>query len=409
MQTTTQLAPSKSDALLLASWFEPEHIFAQHLDATIGLLSQMSQYPFAAYCYDVDGKQYLKTNITEQSRVLEVTSDTISQLQPCRSISLDTSNFLELKLYLSQLCFKSVQSLSVLKLSGESLGQPVTILLFSEHKKIISPSTWACLDQYLQQRADYLKQLVENHKIQQQVLDLQDINNSRSKYFSVIAHDLRAPFHGILGCADILVHERDTLDDDAAQRLVSYVHDTAQSTYGLLENLLNWAMAEGGRFHFKPTHFNVSDIVQSIFELLCAFAFKKQIKLQCDVASNLYAYADVRMVTSILQNLTSNALKFTAANSQKKIHICARKNHQWIEITVQDEGIGMTPAQIQKLFQQQHTIPSTQGTAGEKGTGLGLVLCKHFLEMNHGTIAVESRQDHGTRFIVRLPMGDRTA
>jgi signal transduction histidine kinase len=201
------------------------------------------------------------------------------------------------------------------------------------------------------------------------------------------------------------VHERDTLGDEASLRLVEYINDTAQSTYSLLESLLNWSMAEGGRFHFKPVHFNVNDVVQSVFDLLSASAYKKNIKLKCDVASHLYAYADVRMMTSVIQNLTSNALKFTKANADKEILICAQQDQNWVEIRIQDQGVGMTEVQCENLFQQD-TIPSTQGTSGEKGTGLGLVLCKRFVENNGGTIDVESIENQGTRFIIRIPVGD---
>ncbi len=112
------------------------------------------------------------------------------------------------------------------------------------------------------------------------------------------------------------------------------------------------------------------------------------------------------MVTSIVQNLCSNALKFSPANCQQEITITAKKNRQWVEIHIQDQGVGMTKAQLDQLF-LEHAIPSTQGTAGEKGTGLGLVLCKRFIEYNNGKISVESEENKGTQFIIQLPLGEK--
>lgn len=295
-------------------------------------------------------------------------------------------------------------SASILYTTLPDLESPLYFILFSDHHYYMESEVWENLNEYFDKYVSNLHLKIENQQLKSRLEELEEINSGRAKYFAVIAHDLRAPFHGILGCADILLNESQTLDRAAANRLTEYLYDTTQSTYGLLENLLNWAMSEGGRFHQKKIHFRVADVVQNVFDLLCAFAYKKQIKLQCDVAPNLYGYADVRMVTSILQNLTSNALKFTAPNANKKVKIQAVFRDYLIQVSVQDEGVGMTPLQLEKLF-QEHTIPSTQGTSGEKGTGLGVVLCKRFLEMNGGEIYASSTLNEGTCFTVTLPMG----
>lgn len=381
-------------------------IVSEHIDATVDLLCKLSRYSHAIYYYQY--KDMVVANSTRESIPEEIVKEICQQVAHCaKGEQLDTQSTIFEKVQRSfEVSHDFIpESIYVVGNATASTESTLTIILCADKTQLISVQMQNCLNEYILQRDSSLQMIIDSKTAYRQLADLEEINASRSKYFSIIAHDLRAPFHGILGCADILVHERDTLDDEASLRLVEYINDTAQSTYSLLESLLNWAMAEGGRFHFKPVHFNVNDVVQSVFDLLSASAYKKNIKLKCNVASHLYAYADVRMMTSVIQNLTSNALKFTKANADKEILICAQQDQNWVEIRIQDQGVGMTEVQCENLFQQD-TIPSTQGTSGEKGTGLGLVLCKRFVENNGGTIAVESIENQGTRFIVRIPVGD---
>lgn len=267
---------------------------------------------------------------------------------------------------------------------------------------------WRELNFYTKQQSKYFLLKNENKKISARLNELEEINVGRSKYFSMISHDLRAPFHGIMGCADILLHESDTLDEESGHRLLQYIYDTSNSTYTLLESLLNWSMARGGHFHLNQNHFRVDDVVQDVLDLLFASAYKKQISLHSNVEIGLFAYADIHMVTSILQNLISNALKFTPGEDQRKITLSAHTVDDKVEIIIQDNGIGMTLSQLDRLF-QGNTTPSTQGTSGEKGMGLGLALCKQFLALNHGSMTVTSVIDEGTCFTLYLPLGDKNA
>ncbi|WP_374295640.1 sensor histidine kinase [Acinetobacter sp.] len=383
-------------------------IVSEHIDATVDLLCKLSRYSHAIYYYQY--KDMVVANSTTESIPKETVQEICQQVAHCaKGEQLDTQSTIFEKVQRSfevthDFIPESIYVVGNATASIASTESTLSIILCADKTRLIPAHMQTFLDEYILQRHSSLQMIIDSKTAYRQLADLEEINASRSKYFSIIAHDLRAPFHGILGCADILVHERDTLDDEASLRLVEYINDTAQSTYSLLESLLNWSMAEGGRFHFKPVHFNVNDVVQSVVDLLNSSAFKKKIKLKCDVAGQLYAFGDVRMMTSVIQNLTSNALKFTDANADKEILICAQQDQNWVEIRIQDQGVGMTEMQSEKLFQQD-TIPSTQGTSGEKGTGLGLVLCKRFVENNGGTIAVESIKNQGTRFIVRIPVG----
>ncbi|MCH4249059.1 MAG: HAMP domain-containing histidine kinase [Acinetobacter populi] len=405
MQVAVQVPDQTTQIDFSSTWFAEAHTFANFIDETVDLLKELSQYDFALYSFYDNGQQYVKIFLGQESFISKVSLDEITLLGQHIKLNAFSPSFLTLKQKLEKLFNHKLESASSLKLSFDAVEYDITVILFSDQQHQLPHTTWQCIERYIQQRQKSGCQLLQHDHLQQRMSELESMNLGRAKYFSVIAHDLRAPFHGILGCADILAHEKETLDEAAAQRLADYIHDTTQSTYGLLENLLNWAMAENGRFHQTPSHFRVVDTLQFVFDLLNAFAFKKQIHLDYDAADDLYAFADVNMVTSVIQNLTSNALKFTPINRDKTVKIKAIKNEQWVEISIQDQGIGMTPEQIAKLF-REHTVPSTQGTAGEKGTGLGLVLCKRFLDLNHGSIHVESTPGQGTKFIVRLPIGE---
>ena len=228
------------------------------------------------------------------------------------------------------------------------------------------------------------------------------LNFSKTKFFSIISHDLRAPFHGLLGFSEILAHERDTLDESSIQNIADYLYDTSQSTYNLLESLLNWSMAEGGRFVYHPINFKLRQITNIVTDVLKTLAIKKNIQLINEVDENLKVYADMNMITSVIQNLVSNALKFTDIDGSGKVFIQAQTQGNFVEIYIKDTGLGMTLEQIETLFQPRITV-SFKGTAGEKGAGLGLTLCKRFVDLNHGEISVSSNEGEGTIFKVVLP------
>lgn len=384
-----------------------DDLLLNYLDDTVSLLCRISEFPHALYSVVIAGKRQVRgffqqkfVNVTQrQDNLLEESSLSISALSPLGR---------QLQSELQQQFGLLVQSMSNIHYFCRGFGQEVNILLFSELIQHMTETTWQTLQDYVAQRTEGAGQLLAAHDLQLKVEHLETVNLGRAKYFSVIAHDLRAPFHGILGCADILAHERDTLDDAAQQRLADYVHDTAQTTYGLLENLLNWSMAEGGRFHQRPVYFDLKDRVRFVVDLLSALAFKKQICLTYDIEDGLMLYGDRNMLTSMIQNITSNALKFTPPNGDREVNISARRDGHEVEIVIADQGVGMTQEQMDKLF-RDYAIASTNGTLGEKGTGLGLLLSRRFIEWHHGSLKIESEIGVGSRFIIRLPVEPESA
>lgn len=225
---------------------------------------------------------------------------------------------------------------------------------------------------------------------------------SKTKFFQIIAHDLRAPFHGLLGFSEVLAREREDLNDSNIEEIANYLFDTAQSTYNLLESLLNWAMAEGGRFVYHPINFDLAQTGQIVFDVLGGFAVKKNIKLINDIQENTKVYADINMITSVIQNLVSNALKFTQVDGSGEVVLRAEQTDDQVYIYIHDTGLGMSQEQIENLFEPKLTV-SVHGTNGEQGAGLGLVLCKRFIDLNQGSISVTSKEGQGTVFKVGLP------
>lgn len=310
-------------------------------------------------------------------------------------------NYSKFSKHISKLGVQHQRLLAIdLKVKDEfSIGQ---VVLFDDEKAPFEEKNLALVYDFavsliriLEVNAEYaeLKELYEQQSA---------LNFSKTKFFQIIAHDLRAPFHGLLGFSDVLANERESLDERSAQNIAEYLHDTAQSTYNLLESLLSWAMAEGGRFVYHPIHFELKQVTRIVYDVLNTLAVKKNIRLVEDVPLGLKVYADINMMTSVIQNLVSNALKFTQVDGTGTVHICAEQTEKGIEISIKDNGLGMSDAQIEKLFQPDLKI-SIKGTSGENGAGLGLVLCKRFVDLNHGELSVISKKGIGTIFNVVLP------
>ncbi|NLN56659.1 MAG: HAMP domain-containing histidine kinase, partial [Gammaproteobacteria bacterium] len=169
----------------------------------------------------------------------------------------------------------------------------------------------------------------------------------------------------------------------------------------------NWAMAEGGRFVYHPINFELKQSTKIVCDVLRSLAIKKNIELIDQVDEGIKVYADINMITSVIQNLVSNALKFTSTDGTGKVILSVQATETSVDIYIRDTGLGMTPQQLENLFEQKLTV-SFKGTAGEKGTGLGLVLCKRFVDLNHGQIVAESKEGEGTTFKVSLPVATST-
>jgi len=244
------------------------------------------------------------------------------------------------------------------------------------------------------------KVLLEN-SVSLKTAELNELNASKDKFFSIIAHDLKNPFNNIIGFSEILKEEINSGDLVKGNEYTEMINSSATQTYRLLENLLEWANSQTGKIVFNPSPVNLSEILKEEFEVLNNMAIRKKIVLKSFVPENLMIMADSNMVKTVLRNLISNAIKFTYKNGSVEVNaITDSKN---AEISVSDNGTGMTKETTAKLFRIDANL-STQGTENEKGTGLGLILCKEFVEKNGGKIWVESESGKGSTFKFILPL-----
>jgi len=230
--------------------------------------------------------------------------------------------------------------------------------------------------------------------------ELNELNASKDKFFSIIAHDLKNPFHSIIGLSYILLDDLGSGNIQKAKEIGSAINTSSVETFRLLENLLEWANSQRGKIPFSPVDFNLADIINEELRVVEDMSAGKNISIKNNVNDEMIIFADKNMLRTVIRNLLTNAIKFTPRNGSVEINgkVLAE---EW-EISVTDNGIGMNTGFIQNLFRIDSGV-STRGTENEKGTGLGLFLCKEFVEKHNGIISAESSEGKGSTFKFRIP------
>ncbi len=250
------------------------------------------------------------------------------------------------------------------------------------------------LSEEITHRRQALRALTKSEK------DLKEANSTKDTFFSIIAHDLKNPIGSFKNILELLVQDYDEMDEEDKLEFLTLMNDSAKNLYELLENLLDWSRTQTGSLSVSPEPFHLKNITEDVISLLNMNAKNKNIDLICEVSDDLMVFADINSVNTVIRNLVSNSIKFTERDGT--ISIVAEERGDDILIKVKDTGIGMSGEDIEKAFkiEEHHT---TKGTENESGTGLGLILCREFIQKNNGELWIESEQWKGTCVCFTLP------
>ncbi len=275
------------------------------------------------------------------------------------------------------------------------------------------------LSSFLQKRKANLILSAQKEEIEKQNIEIQtqakelrtknkklnELNATKDKFFSIIAHDLKSPFSALLGFSNLLLKNYQKYDEKKRKKYLKFINSSLIKAYRLLENLLSWSHSQTGLIDFSPVKINIKILIDEIILLLTEIAGNKNIKLLTNVENGLFVYADKNMIETVIRNLISNALKFTPKNGEISINtrFATDENEQnFTQISIKDSGVGISPEIQNKLFKITEAV-STKGTENEAGTGLGLILCKEFVEKHGGKIWVKSETGKGSSFYFIIP------
>lgn len=247
----------------------------------------------------------------------------------------------------------------------------------------------------------YIGSCYDITEIKDNELRLIELNATKDKFFSIIAHDLNTPFNSIIGYSEYLLELVNEKNFQKIHEIAYSIFNSSQKAMDLLTNLITWSQLESGRMPFNPKLIDLSVLVNEVNYLVESSAKQKNIIIENQIPSNLQVFADREMINTVLRNLITNAIKFTESDGKIIISTTVDNNSRIISIT--DNGVGISMERIEKLFVIDNNN-STPGTKNEKGTGLGLILCKEFIVKNNGTIWAESNPGNGTCFHFSLPL-----
>lgn len=274
------------------------------------------------------------------------------------------------------------------------------ILLLSLVLLIISFTAMAYFYKHRSQKKVNTELSDLNRIVTEQKNKLTELNFSKDRFFSIVAHDLRNPFNSLLGFSEVLHEEFGTLSEEEKIEYIGYMRKASQNVYKLIDNLLQWSRLQLGKIEFEPARFDLFDVAVHTSTLFKMNAQKKKIEIINEIKANSFVFADRNMINTVFRNLISNAIKFT--NAGGKIILSCDKRENDIIVSVKDTGIGINPKDIEKLFRIDIHY-SNKGTEDEEGTGLGLVICKEMIDKHGGRIWAESPESGGSCFNFSIP------
>jgi len=258
-------------------------------------------------------------------------------------------------------------------------------ILLEENREYITQQT-----KKLQTQAE---ELIEKNSI------LSTLNNTKDKFFSIIAHDLKNPFNSIMGFTEMLSDKYNSMDDTKRKYFISVIHQSAENIYRLLENLLQWAQSQTGKIRVEPEEFEIGHVISENFKLLENLMLEKHLTEKNDIPPGLTVYADKNMIDTVVRNLITNAVKFSEGG---EISVWLKSDDNFVTVYIKDNGSGISAEKAKSLF-EIGACKSSEGTRGEPGTGLGLLISSDFIARNGGAIGVESKIGEGSIFYFSLP------
>jgi len=239
-----------------------------------------------------------------------------------------------------------------------------------------------------------------NDLLEQKNLQLEEANKTKDRFFSIVAHDLRSPFNALSGLLAELDEHYQEYDEGIKKQILQNLRRSTQNTYNLLNNLLDWAQSQQNKLSSHPVELNPREVTQEVFQVLQTRATLKNIQLISNIDPELQVSADPNLLKALLINLINNAIKFTTKNGL--IEVTAGKEGEKVRICIRDTGIGIPADQLQNLFRLDNPF-KRPGTENEAGTGLGLIMCREYLDIMGGSISVESREGEGSVFCITIP------
>lgn len=240
-------------------------------------------------------------------------------------------------------------------------------------------------------------------KVKERTAELLVANASKDKFFSIIAHDLKNPFSALLGLTELLIEQWDAIDEEIKISLLKDLQTSSKVTYNLLQNLLEWSRSQTGKIKVETVSLDAGNLVTETINILQKQAEIKEITIQNNIPAGTLCLADQNMSSTVFRNLISNAIKFTNQGGIVDVKVTSEDN--LYQFCIEDNGIGMSDEIKSKLFRITEKVKQ-QGTAKEEGTGLGLILCKEFVEKNGGSIWIESEPEKGSKFFFTLPKSE---
>ncbi len=294
-----------------------------------------------------------------------------------------------------------IGSLFVFPIKLESIIYGVLFFASPDRNKRLSEEEKIFMDIVINIISNALIRNVIENEIMESQISLKKLNATKDKFFSIIAHDLRNPFHAITGFSQMLLDRKMKMTDEERENIIRIILDSSTSASALLENLLQWSRTQTDSIKCDPQHFEIQKVVLDVISLFRINAHRKQITFEVAIDESLIVFADRNMTSTIIQNLINNAIKFTKDSGL--IKISANYVKGIVDISVEDNGVGMEEKTRSTLFSVDKTTVN-RGTSGEKGTGLGLIICKEFTERNKGSIKVETQLGKGTKIVFSLPI-----